>query len=77
MNGNGNNCNSLECPGQSELSAYKYFEDSGKLKINEALYDLVPGSMTMAEFDELTCEVFYKIRAAWDRQRDNHSLGVK
>lgn len=33
----------------------------------DALYALVPGSMTMGEFDKLTCEVFYKIRAAWEK----------
>lgn len=52
---------------KDSISAYKYFEESGKLKINEALYALVPDSMTMGEFENLTCDVFYKIREAWDK----------
>lgn len=64
-------CDSLKCPGRDELLAYQGFEQDGKQRINEALYALVPAGMTMGEFDELTCEVFYKIRAVWDKQMDS------
>lgn len=64
-------CDSMECPGRDELLAYQGFEQDGKQRINEALYALVPAGMTMGEFDELTCEVFYKIRAVWDKQMDS------
>lgn len=56
---------------RDEAAAYQSFEEGGKLVINQALYSLVPASMTMGEFDELTCEVFYKIRAAWDKALSN------
>jgi len=51
-----------------EASAFQSFLDDGKLRINAALYSMVPAGMTMGEFDELTGRLFDAIRDAWNRQ---------
>jgi len=49
---------------------YRGFVEDGKQRINEALYALVPPWMTMGEFDDLTCDVFEKVRDAWEAGRE-------
>jgi len=51
-----------------EQSAYESFLEDGKVRINNCVYSMVPASMTMGEFDKITCVLFESIRNVWEQK---------
>jgi len=51
-----------------EQSTYTSFIEEGKVRINNCVYSMVPASMTMGEFDRITCVLFELIRDAWEEE---------
>jgi hypothetical protein len=43
------------------------FINNFKTKLNEFMYDKVPHKLTMAEFEELTCDIHTRVFKEWEK----------
>jgi hypothetical protein len=65
---------------KDEYYNFLNFVEDGKVLINTALWDMVPPTMTVGEYDDLTGDLFERIRDAWEKwaqQRSAKTGGVR